>query len=66
MTKSVSEFKFPFPLFVTWYQLFIALLLLIFFGELGKRYPNIIEKTQDLSLYVSNLNSNISSNFFYF
>jgi len=34
---SVSEFKFPYPLFVTWYQLLVALVLLVFFGELGKR-----------------------------
>jgi solute carrier family 35 (GDP-fucose transporter), member C1 len=34
---SSSEYKFPYPLFVTWYQLVVALVLLVVFGELGKR-----------------------------
>ena len=35
---SSSEFKFPFPIFVTWYQVLVALCLLLVAGELGKRY----------------------------
>lgn len=35
---SVSEYKFPFPLFVTWYQLVVALAILIVWGTLGQRY----------------------------
>ncbi|KAF9134448.1 hypothetical protein BGW39_007063 [Mortierella sp. 14UC] len=34
---SGSEFKFPYPLFVTLYQLVVALVLLIVCGQLGKR-----------------------------
>ena len=34
---STSEYKFPYPVFVTWFQLLVALTLLIVFGELGKR-----------------------------
>ena len=34
---SASEYKFPYPLFVTWYQLVVALGLLVISGELGKR-----------------------------
>jgi GDP-fucose transporter C1 len=33
---SSSESKFPFPLLVTWFQLIVALVLLIVFGFLGK------------------------------
>ncbi|ORX86790.1 hypothetical protein K493DRAFT_268866 [Basidiobolus meristosporus CBS 931.73] len=35
---SSSEFKFAYPLFVTWYQLIVALVLLVTWGHLGKRY----------------------------
>ncbi|KAF8963825.1 hypothetical protein BGZ46_000909 [Entomortierella lignicola] len=34
---SGSENKFPYPLFVTLYQLIVALVLLVIFGHLGKR-----------------------------
>ncbi|KAF9919250.1 hypothetical protein BX616_010502 [Lobosporangium transversale] len=34
---SGSEFKFPFPLFVTLFQLVVALILLVVSGHLGKR-----------------------------
>ncbi|CAH1766353.1 2189_t:CDS:2, partial [Entrophospora sp. SA101] len=34
---STSEYKFPYPLFVTWYQLMIALVVLVIWGSLGKR-----------------------------
>lgn len=36
---SVSEFKFPYALFATWYQLLVALIILVLFGWLGKRFP---------------------------
>jgi len=39
--NSGSEYKFPYPLFVTWYQLFVALLLLILCGYLGKQYATL-------------------------
>jgi len=35
---SGSEFKFPYPLFVTLFQLVVALVLLVVCGEWGKRY----------------------------
>jgi GDP-fucose transporter C1 len=35
---SASEYKFSYPLFVTWFQLVVALLLLITFGHLGKSF----------------------------
>ena len=35
---STSEYKFPFPVFVTWFQLVVAMVLLVTCGELGKRY----------------------------
>uniref|UniRef100_A0A1D1XC87 GDP-fucose transporter 1 n=1 Tax=Anthurium amnicola TaxID=1678845 RepID=A0A1D1XC87_9ARAE len=35
---STSEYKFPYPLFVTWFQLAIALLILLVWGGLGTRF----------------------------
>jgi len=35
---NTSEYKFPYPLFVTWYQLVVALLLLVICGALGKKF----------------------------
>lgn len=35
---SGSEFKFPYPCFVTLFQLIVALVLLVVCGQLGKRY----------------------------
>jgi GDP-fucose transporter C1 len=35
---SVSEYKFPYPLFVTWFQLVVALLILLVWGGLGTRF----------------------------
>lgn len=35
---SSSEFKFPYPLLVTWFQLWVALFLLVGGGHAGKRY----------------------------
>lgn len=35
-TLSSSENKFPYPLFVTWYQIFVALVLLVVCGWLGQ------------------------------
>ncbi|KAI9029361.1 triose-phosphate transporter family-domain-containing protein [Hyaloraphidium curvatum] len=35
---SYGDYKFPYPLFVTWYQLAVALLLLLVWGHLGKSY----------------------------
>lgn len=34
---SSSEYKFPYPLFVTWFQLLVALVLLVTLGSLGPR-----------------------------
>jgi GDP-fucose transporter C1 len=34
---SSSEYKFPFPLIVTWYQLLVALGLLIVTGYMGSQ-----------------------------
>lgn len=45
---SGSEYKFPYPLFVTLYQLIVALVLLVVCGQLGKRYE------KDLSLDANN------------
>lgn len=33
---SSSEYHFPYPLLITWYQLLVALVLLIFFGKFGR------------------------------
>ncbi|CAI2174922.1 14038_t:CDS:2 [Funneliformis geosporum] len=33
---SSSEYKFPYPLFVTWFQLFVALIILLVWGTLGQ------------------------------
>ena len=33
---SSSEYKFPYPLTVTWFQLLVAFVLLVSCGELGK------------------------------
>lgn len=35
---STSEYKFPYPLFVTWFQLVVALVVLLVWSHLGKRY----------------------------
>lgn len=34
---SISEYKFPYPLFVTWFQLVVALVILLVWGTLGQR-----------------------------
>ncbi|RKP17407.1 TPT-domain-containing protein [Rozella allomycis CSF55] len=34
---SSSEFPFPYPIFVTWFQILVALVLLVVLGELGRR-----------------------------
>ncbi|CAG8676663.1 13843_t:CDS:1, partial [Cetraspora pellucida] len=33
---STSEYRFPYPLFVTWFQLVIALIVLLIWGTLGR------------------------------
>ena len=33
---SSSENKFPYPLLVTWYQLFVALVILVAYGRFGQ------------------------------
>lgn len=38
---SYSVFKFPFPLFVSWFQMLVALGCIILWGELGKYVPSI-------------------------
>ena len=38
---SYSEFKFPFPLTVTMYQLFVAWVILLGCGWLGQRFVSI-------------------------
>ncbi|RHZ88047.1 hypothetical protein Glove_26g155 [Diversispora epigaea] len=35
---STSEYKFPFPLFVTWFQLIVALIILMICGALGQSF----------------------------
>ncbi|CAG8540876.1 1744_t:CDS:2 [Funneliformis caledonium] len=35
---SSSEYKFPYPLFVTWFQLLVALIILLVWGTLGKSF----------------------------
>ncbi|CAG8530915.1 6631_t:CDS:2 [Diversispora eburnea] len=35
---STSEYKFPFPLFVTWFQLIVALVILMICGTLGQSF----------------------------
>ncbi|CAG8682172.1 14078_t:CDS:2, partial [Acaulospora morrowiae] len=37
---SSSEYKFPFPLFVTWFQLVVALFILLVWGTLGQRFQS--------------------------
>ncbi|PKC62004.1 hypothetical protein RhiirA1_424297 [Rhizophagus irregularis] len=39
---SVSEYKFPFPLFVTWYQLVVAFVILLVWGTLGQSVSSFI------------------------
>lgn len=38
---SYSAYVFPYPLFVTWFQLVVALICIIVWGELGKSFPSI-------------------------
>ena len=35
--SGVRDFYFPFPLIVTWFQIIVALVILVVSGELGKR-----------------------------
>lgn len=35
---NVSEYKFPYPLFVTWFQLLVAMVILVVCGRLGQSY----------------------------
>ena len=37
---SYSEYKFPYPLFVTWFQLVVALVLLVGLGRMSKKYTH--------------------------
>ncbi|CAG8580680.1 6796_t:CDS:2, partial [Ambispora gerdemannii] len=35
---SSSEYKFPYPIFVTWFQMVVAMVILMVWGSLGRRY----------------------------
>ncbi|PRP80125.1 hypothetical protein PROFUN_12208 [Planoprotostelium fungivorum] len=39
LNKNIMSVDFPFPLFVTWYQLVVALVIVGILGHLGKSYP---------------------------
>ncbi|CAG8664214.1 14898_t:CDS:2 [Gigaspora margarita] len=38
---SSSEYKFSYPLFVTWFQLVVALLVLLIWGTLGRKFKTL-------------------------